>query len=510
MAWNYHENKKECKRGRIAEEKRRRIRFFCIRLVICACVVYGTVCGVLYHYMERMPKDRILDHIYIGELDVSGMTAQEARHALELHLDEIKTKSVTMRVDGKSAQATLEELGVGYQDIDLLVQKANAYGKIGNIWVRSWRVRKLAKENLILREQLYLDSDKASAVIDERVNVLAKHASDARIEREGGCFRITKEKAGETIDTESSISRIERQLNERGVHEDITVRMEKKSEKPKVTAAELETIQDELGTFSTDAGDGGRLQNLETGTKMLNGTVLMPGQELSVYDATAPYDAAHGYVEAGSYENGQVVDSYGGGICQVSTTLYNAVLFAELEVLERYPHSMLVSYAEPSRDAAIAGDYMDLVFRNPYDTPVYIEGGIDEEDRLWFTIYGKEIREQERQIEFRSETLETVDYGIVYKENQEAELGSARRVGDPHTGTTARLLKIVYQDGKEVSREEVNSSKYEKTDEIIEIGTATEDMRAAAFVREAIESQEWEKIEEALDAVMNSGTENVG
>ncbi len=77
---------------------------------------------------------------------------------------------------------------------------------------------------------------------------------------------------------------------------------------------------------------------------------------------------------AGSYENGQVVDSFGGGICQVSTTLYNAVLYAELEVVERYPHSMLVAYVDPSRDAAIAGDYLDFVFQNNYETPIFIAG----------------------------------------------------------------------------------------------------------------------------------------
>ena len=68
-------------------------------------------------------------------------------------------------------------------------------------------------------------------------------------------------------------------------------------------------------------------------------------------------------MEAGAYENGQVVSDYGGGICQVSTTLYNAVIYAELEVVERSPHSMTVGYVKPSRDAAIAGDYLDFKFK---------------------------------------------------------------------------------------------------------------------------------------------------
>ena len=233
----------------------------------------------------------------------------------------------------------------------------------------------------MLKESLILDYDKAEKVMTERVVPLTDHAEDAQIRREEGEFRITPEKKGRTIDIKGSISVIEQILNERWGQGAVTVKMKQKSEKPSVTAEELEQIQDELGTFSTDAGGGRRWLNLKRGSEMLDGSVLMPGQKLSVHDMTAPYDEDHGYVEAGSYEGGQVVDSYGGGICQVSTTLYNAALLAELKVVERHPHSMPVSYIELSRDAAIAGDYMDLVLQNPYDDPVYIEGMIDDENR---------------------------------------------------------------------------------------------------------------------------------
>ena len=84
-----------------------------------------------------------------------------------------------------------------------------------------------------------------------------------------------------------------------------------------------------------------------------------------------PFDAENGYALAASYEMGKVVDSYGGGICQVSTTLYVAVLKAELEVTERYSHSMIVHYVDPSMDAAIAEGLKDLKFINNTDAPIY-------------------------------------------------------------------------------------------------------------------------------------------
>ena len=321
---------------------------------------------------------------------------------------------------------------------------------------------------------------------------------DAKIKKDGDGFKITKEKDGQTVDIKASTAKLEKYLNEKWKHKGITIKMTLIKESPSVTKKDLSTIKDELGTFFTDAGGGDRWQNLKTGVDLLNGSVLMPGEQLSVHDRTAPYDEEHGYVPAGSYENGQVVDSFGGGICQVSTTLYNAVLYAELEVVERYPHSMLVAYVDPSRDAAIAGDYLDFVFKNSYDTPIFIAGEIDAANQLRFTIYGKETRTPGRTVEFESETLTTEDYGVTYKENSDAALGSLNYAGSPHTGKTAQLWKIVYQDGKQVSRDVINNSTYEKSDQIIEIGTKTDNAQAKVLVQNAIATQDKGKIDAAI------------
>ena len=271
-----------------------------------------------------------------------------------------------------------------------------------------------------------------------------------------------------------------------------------KKEKPKVKEKDLESVTDELGSFSTDAGGGERWKNLKTGAEMLNGTVLMPGEEASVHDLTAPYDEEHGYVPAGSYENGQVVDSYGGGICQVSTTLYNALLYSEVEITKRYPHSMLVNYVEPSRDAAIAGDTKDLRFKNNYDTPIYIHGKIDDNNQLTFAIYGKETRPENRKIKLVSETTKTEEYSVTYKTNSEAAIGSMEYTGSPHTGKTARLWKVIYEDGEEVGKEQINDSYYKKSDQIIEVGTKSDNPEASALVKNAVATQDRDKINAAI------------
>ena len=120
-----------------------------------------------------------------------------------------------------------------------------------------------------------------------------------------------------------------------------------------------------------------RKQNVAVGAEKINGTLVQPGEEFSVEAVVVPFDAENGYALAASYEMGKVVDSYGGGICQVSTTLYVAVLKAELEVTERYSHSMIVHYVDPSMDAAIAEGLKDLKFINNTDAPIYIEASAD-------------------------------------------------------------------------------------------------------------------------------------
>ena len=182
-------------------------------------------------------------------------------------------------------------------------------------------------------------------------------------------------------------------------------------QEPAVKTEDLETIQDVLGTFTTDFSSSGsaRSTNLAVGAAKINGRVVMPGQTLSGYECLQPFTRENGYKSAAAYENGQVVDSIGGGVCQIATTLYNTALQAELEITQRQNHSMIVTYVKPSMDAAIAGTYKDIKITNNYSTPIYVEG-YTENKKLTFTIYGKETRPANRTVEYVSETLRVGGY----------------------------------------------------------------------------------------------------
>ncbi len=170
-----------------------------------------------------------------------------------------------------------------------------------------------------------------------------------------------------------------------------------------------------------------------------------------------PFTLENGYKTAtASRENGKSVDSIGGGVCQISTTLYNASLYAELEIVQRQNHSMSVSYVKPSMDAAIAGTYKDLKVKNPYDTPIYIEG-YTKGKTLTFTIYGKETRPSNRTLAFESETLSTTPSPTQEIQDPSLPAGQRVKVESGHTGLKSKLYKCVYVGGQLQERTLLNS-----------------------------------------------------
>ena len=450
-------------------------------------VVLGIVYFVFRSRVKSTADNEIYNNVYIETVNVSGMKKSDAKKAVEAKIKKYQEQSISLRIEEENVQVTLGELGFTIKDVDKLVEKALAYGKGGSIWSRYFEVKKLDKEKKVISAAYQIDSEKAKAVFEAKAQPLEKAATNATITRENGAFVITDEVQGKTIDAEASVKAIETYLNKKWNKKEASVDLVSVSDVPDVTREQLETIQDTLGTFTTYCGSGGgRVQNIESGTAHINGAVVMPGEEYSANAAMEPYTT----------ENGKVVQSMGGGICQVSTTLYNAVILAELEVTQRQPHSMLVDYVKPSMDAAIAGDYKDLKFKNNTETPIYIEGYISG-GNLTFTIYGKETRNANRSIEFVSETLSTTPAGKKFVESGDS-LGVMTKSGSGHTGKTARLWKVVYENGQEVSRGIFNNSTYSASPVTVNVGTASDNAEASALVKAAIATQDEGQINNAI------------
>lgn len=486
-----------------ARAKRRRQR-----MQMIAGVVFGSVVLVLIliyvvisRSVSQYSKSVICDNVYIGNIDVSGMKKKEAKALLEERFEQDKVLPVTLQVGDQAAEGTLEEYGFSYKDLDKTLDKAMDYGKKGSMWSRFWKLRKLKKEKVVLPEEFRLSKEAGETVIAERAVPLADRARSATIIPGEEGFTIEKEKSGEKVKVADSLKKLEDYINDDWDHKAVAMEAVIEKEEPKVVAKDLEGIQDELGSYSTDAGSGERVQNLQTGVEKLSNIVLLPGETLSVEEMTKPYTAENGYVTGDSYEGGKVVQTFGGGLCQVSTTLYNAVLYAEIEVVERHNHSMQVSYVPPSRDAAVAEGLLDFVIRNNYEDPICIIGGIDANNQLYFAIYGKDTREEGRTVEYESEVLSTDDdTGTTYETNSDLPFGSIQMVSGSHVGAEAQLWKIVYQDGEEVSRDLFNYSSYQKTDTIYAVGTASDNAAAVAALQNAVATQDRAAIDAAINA----------
>ena len=274
-------------------------------------------------------------------------------------------------------------------------------------------------------------------------------------------------------------------------------------DEPAGKAEDLAKVKDVLGTFTTSYSTSGssRSANVANGCRLIDGTTLYPGEEFSAYEAVCPFTEANGYYMAGSYLNGQVVDSLGGGICQVSTTLYNAVLLSELEVTERYNHSMIVTYVDPSADAAIAeSSGKDFKFVNNTGYPIYIEGITTPDKSITFTIYGVETRDSSREVIYESVVLErTVPEEEVIYADESQPVGYCS-VQSAHIGYKAQLWKVVRENGVEVSREQINSSSYMKAPRSATVGVATADEGARNAIMAAIATNSIDEVKAVAGA----------
>ena len=499
-------------RSKKTTRKQKRQKELAIKIGLSIAVVLVAVFVALFTYVNKDDKNRIRDNIYIGEINVSGMSAEEAKTALNAKAAEYGELPVMIKVGEAYTETTLRQLGFCMVNSEDVIKEAIDYGEKGSVWKRFLQIRNLKKETKVINDKYQIDIEMATAFIDEYVQPLERRAQNATIYSASGGFVITDEIAGTMVNVEASIEALTTYLNEQWDYGAIEFEMEQSVEEPRIKRSDLEQIQDELGSFYTDAGSGTRLKNIQRATELMNGIVLMPGDEVSVEKMTAPYTLDNGYVEGGAYENGQIVQSIGGGLCQVSSTLYNAILYAELEIVTRSAHSMMVNYVEPSRDAAIAEGVKDLIFKNSYDYPVLIEGYINSSGQLWFHVYGKETRPSGRTVEYISETLENIPYTKKFVADSGMSLGEKKNEGSKINGKKAKLWKVVYEDGIEVSRTTRNNSNYKASELTVKVGIASSNSEASEYLKKAIASQDEATINEAINeakAIENTPTESV-
>ena len=447
--------------------------------------------------------------IYIGSVDVSGLTTLEAEEAVNAYVEGLGDTEVTLNaLNNNAVKVTAKELGMHWENTGV-VDEAGSLGKSGNIVQRYKALKDLEHENKVFDLEIAYDDESIRSVIEEQCLQYNVEAVDGTLKRENNSFVYTPGQTGVQINVDESIDTIKETLSLQQDAQSAVIDLVADVTEPRGSEEQLTAVKDVLGTFTTSFSSSGanRSGNLKNGASKINGTLLYPGDSFSTYEKVSPFTEENGYYLAGSYSGGLVVDSLGGGICQVSTTLYNAALRAELDITQRSNHSMIVGYVEPSEDAAISGTEKDMCFVNNLDYPIYIEGYTTEDKHITFTIYGRETRDPDRKVSFESKVISKTE------PTGEKVIGdSSQRVGyisvqSAHTGYTAELWKIVTVNGREESRTQVNSSKYNAVPRTASVGTATSNPAAASAISAALATGSIEQCR-ATAAAANAGSYN--
>ena len=231
-----------------------------------------------------------------------------------------------------------------------------------------------------------------------------------------------------------------------------------------------EAFPDQLATFSTSyaSSNANRSTNIALAASKINGKVLMPGEEFSFNDTVGKRTASAGFKTATVYSNGQVTTDYGGGICQVSSTLYNSVLRANLEITNRVNHTFTVGYVPIGLDATVSWGAPDFKFKNSRSYPIKIVATTSNK-RLTISVYGLK-EDVEYEVELVSYKTATVPYSTVYTTDSSLGKGQTRVVQSGSNGAKSEAYKILKLNGQEVSRTLLSRDTYSPHNQIIARG----------------------------------------
>lgn len=413
--------------------------------------------------------DTIYENIFIENIDVSRLTKTQAINLLKKKFNTIDDNEITIQYGKEKTVESFSNFQAQY-NIAEAVDEAYNYGRNGTLSERFQKVLAIKNNALKLKLVYSCDVSQLSEIVNnyaQRFDIAPKEPEFSRVDGE---FIAKPGAAGISIDKEKLADDIKRVLNSK---KSGTVEVVSNVVNPKYKAEEFAKATNLLGSFTTYFVEGvnNRNQNIITAASKINNSVVLPGEVFSTNKEFGETTYENGYRVAGTYLNGKIVDGMGGGMCQVSTTLYMALLHAEAEIVERANHSMKVGYANYGFDATLAGDYIDLKFKNNTDYPMTIESVLTNKG-ITVNIYGFETRDATRKLKFESVLVSETQPGAeIIKKDPTLPLD--KRVVDvaQKTGYKYQLYKIVYENGIEISRSPVNTSTYRAIQGEVRIGT---------------------------------------
>lgn len=490
----------------------KKMKFFAIAAVILAAGVFFLTNDNLVK--ADVSKETVIQEgVFIGGIDVSGMTAEEATTAVDAYVAGLQEQWITLVGPKNTLRYQLKDLGLSVKT-EQAVKEAITVGNTGNMIKRFMALQDLEKESYVVDMGLSIDKQLTANKIYGKRSKIDVKAIDNSLKKEKGKFVYVPGQEGNEVDIVTAVNGLNEYIGsdwEMGVVENAEFTLVSIVSQPRGTEEELAVIKDLLGTYTTNYAFSawGRGKNVENGTAKMNGIVVYPGDVFSVYENVTPFSKENGYELAGSFSNGDTVQTYGGGICQVVTTLYQAVLQAELEVVERFNHSMIVGYTPLGGDAAISGTYKDFKFRNNYDFPVFLETYC-KNGNIVINIYGVETRPDNRKVIYESETLSETDPETEFTLSSAHPVGSFIQTRGKTMGYVAKFWKIVKVDGVETEKTLVNKSTYRSSCRKVTIGTAGATAEQIAAINAALATKDDAHIEAVVAGLVKPATPDAG
>ena len=413
----------------------------------------------------------IADGIYAEDINLSGLNPTEAQEAIDDYYRAVGESEFTITAGKETFHPTLNDLGFTYHT-DGIVKEASFLGQYGQLIDRYKTLMDMKYAGVVMNVDYSIDEQTVRDYVNANFVPMNAEKVEATITRENGEFVVTPSVTGIDVDAEGSVRAIMDTFSRQELGIGMSAEAVVAVDEPEKNSVVLSQVRDILGSFTTgySSSKEGRKTNIKVATERINGTLLMPGESFSTSDTIKERTPENGYALANEYLNGESVEAYGGGVCQVATTLYNAVLRAELQVDERHNHSMLVDYVEPSFDAAISWGVYDFRFTNTLEYPVYIMTSCDGSTAT-YTIFGKETRPSNRKVEFTNDIIEYKEAETVYVDDPNLPVGTETKSGKNRAECTSRLVKKVYVNNELTDTIQFKQDHYNMTTRVITRGT---------------------------------------
>lgn len=393
-------------------EKSKAKKYTIIGLVAIICVL-----GISINYFNKkyIYTDVIAKNIFIEGIDVSNLTKEEAINYIN---ENITPSDIQLNYDGETNIISPDEIDLKYNTSEV-VDEAYNYTKTDSYFENIKRFFDLNKniKNLEIKS-LYNENKLSEKIqsISESINVAMENAkvyiSDS------GNISASSATIGKELDiaaTKESIYDAIKNKDYKAIDLKVNIKQ------PKISTEAAKSVNTLLAEFSTkfSTNDSNRVTNIVLSAKATSDVLLMPGEEFSYNNLTGKRTKSNGYKDAPVIINGKLEQDVGGGVCQVSSTLFNSVLYSGLDVTSRRNHSLKSSYVSIGRDAMVSDGGSDFRFKNPYSHPVYIKNTVSN-GVITSKIYGNASDKKNISIKVEPYTTGGLDAAKTYIEYRDS------------------------------------------------------------------------------------------